>query len=117
MTKNTGATIDQYSIIVIPLPDQDGGGFLAHVPDLPGCMGDGATPEQAVTDVRRAMVEWLDSCATPPRATSWPPEAFLEHGEVPREVITAFRADMAARFGIGQGKGDYLVIDDPFQRP
>ena len=52
--------IDHYAIIVIPLSEEDGGGFVARVPDLAGCMGDGETPEEAVADVRRAMVEWID---------------------------------------------------------
>ncbi|CAK0770758.1 hypothetical protein WCLP8_4630002 [uncultured Gammaproteobacteria bacterium] len=30
-----------------PLSEADGGGWLAEVPDLPGCMSDGATPEEA----------------------------------------------------------------------
>lgn len=52
--------IDHYAIIVMPLSDEDGGGFVARVPDLAGCIGDGETPEEAVADVRRAMVEWID---------------------------------------------------------
>jgi predicted RNase H-like HicB family nuclease len=47
-----------YAIIVRPLSEEDGGGFLAFVPDLPHCLGDGATPEEAVADVRSAMIEW-----------------------------------------------------------
>lgn len=30
-----------YRIVVQPLPAEDGGGYLAYVPDLPGCMADG----------------------------------------------------------------------------
>ena len=30
-----------YAIIVEPLSAEDGGGFVATVPDLPGCMSDG----------------------------------------------------------------------------
>jgi hypothetical protein len=37
----------EYPIAVEPLPMAEGGGFLATAPDLPGCMGDGATPEEA----------------------------------------------------------------------
>ena len=30
---------------------EDGGGYLAVVPDLPGCMSDGDTPAEAVQNV------------------------------------------------------------------
>jgi antitoxin HicB len=52
--------IDHYTIIVMPLSKEDGGGFIARVPDLAGCIGDGETPEEAVADARRAMIEWID---------------------------------------------------------
>lgn len=56
--------IDSYIIVVAPIPTEDGGGFVARVPDLTGCMGDGPTPEAAVTDARRAIIEWLDAYQT-----------------------------------------------------
>lgn len=48
-----------YSVIVEPLPAEDGGGFVALVPDLPGCMSDGETPEEALTNVQDAISEWI----------------------------------------------------------
>ena len=52
--------IDKYCIFVMPLEEEDGGGFIARVPDLPGCSGDGSTPERAIRDARKAIVEWID---------------------------------------------------------
>lgn len=51
----------EYSIFVIPLVEEDGGGYLSIVPDLPGCMSDGETPEQALANGREAMREWLET--------------------------------------------------------
>ncbi len=48
-----------YPIRILPLPEEDGGGWLAMVEDLPGCMGDGETPEEAFADARAAMKEWM----------------------------------------------------------
>ncbi|MHB8886606.1 MAG: type II toxin-antitoxin system HicB family antitoxin [Methylovirgula sp.] len=48
-----------YPLIVEPLSEEDGGGFVAIVPDLPGCMSDGETPEEAVTNVRDAINAWI----------------------------------------------------------
>jgi hypothetical protein len=32
-----------YAVVIEPLTDEEGGGFVATVPDLPGCMSDGDT--------------------------------------------------------------------------
>ena len=50
-----------YAIVVEPLSAEDGGGWLASVPALPGCMGDGETREEAMTDVLAAIEEWKDA--------------------------------------------------------
>ena len=50
--------ISDYAIIVEPLTEPNGGGWLASVPALPGCIGDGATPEAALNDAKAAMAEW-----------------------------------------------------------
>jgi predicted RNase H-like HicB family nuclease len=36
-------------------------GYLASVPDLPGCVTGGATPEEAVEMLQEAMAAWLES--------------------------------------------------------
>ena len=51
----------RYTILIEPLSDDDGGGFLATVPDLPGCMSDGETPEEAAVNVQDAILAWLES--------------------------------------------------------
>ena len=50
-----------YPVLIAPLPPNDGGGFLALVPDLPGCMSDGASPEEAVADVQDAIATWIEA--------------------------------------------------------
>ena len=49
----------RYRVHIEPLPAEDGGGYLAHVPDLPGCVSDGETPEEALANVTDAVEEWL----------------------------------------------------------
>jgi predicted RNase H-like HicB family nuclease len=51
----------EYPVIVAPLSDEDGGGFSAVVPDLPGCISDGDTPEQALANVRDAIEAWIEA--------------------------------------------------------
>jgi len=54
-------TIVSYPVMLSPLPPEDGGGFLATVPDLPGCMSDGSTPEEAYMNVQAAITMWLQA--------------------------------------------------------
>lgn len=49
-----------YLVIIEPLSAEDGGGFVALVPDLPGCMSDGETPEQALAEVQGAIESWIE---------------------------------------------------------
>ena len=51
----------EYSVLLEPLSPEDGGGFLATVPDLPGCMSDGETPEEAVANVQDAILAWMEA--------------------------------------------------------
>jgi antitoxin HicB len=50
----------EYPVIIEPLPEDEGGGFVALVPDLPGCMSDGDTAEAALAAVRDAVAAWLE---------------------------------------------------------
>jgi len=47
-------------MIFEPLPEDEGGGFAALVPDLPGCMSDGETPEAALASVQDAAAAWIE---------------------------------------------------------
>jgi antitoxin HicB len=49
-----------YPVLIEPLGAEDGGGFLATVPDLPGCMSDGESAEAALSNVKAAIAEWID---------------------------------------------------------
>ncbi len=35
--------------------------FVVEVPELPGCMADGETYEQAVTNARQVIEEWIET--------------------------------------------------------
>jgi predicted RNase H-like HicB family nuclease len=51
--------IAQYSFQVRPLAKEEGGGYLIEFPDLPGCMSDGETPEEAIVNGRDAVKCYL----------------------------------------------------------
>ena len=50
-----------YPFQITPLSEDEGGGYLITFPDLPGCMSDGDTPEEAILNVRDAIRTWLDT--------------------------------------------------------
>ncbi|KAB1079053.1 type II toxin-antitoxin system HicB family antitoxin [Methylobacterium soli] len=49
-----------YPVVITPLSVEEGGGFAATVPDLPGCMSDGETPEDALHNVLDAIDSWIE---------------------------------------------------------
>jgi antitoxin HicB len=51
----------EYSVRIERLAESDGGGYLAIVPDLPGCMSDGETPEEALQNVQEAIASWIEA--------------------------------------------------------
>lgn len=78
----------EYPVVLRPLSTEDGGGWIALVPDLPGCMSDGATAKEALENVEGAIAEWKDTA----RAMGRPiprPDASLEKSleqEVPEYI-------------------------------
>lgn len=38
--------------------------FLAEVPELPGCMADGASYEHAVANAQEVIAEWLETACS-----------------------------------------------------
>jgi antitoxin HicB len=48
-----------YRFVVRPLTEEDGGGYLVEFPDLPGCMSDGETVEEAIMNGLDAMQGWI----------------------------------------------------------
>lgn len=48
-----------YRFTVRPLGDDEGGGYLIEFPDLPGCMSDGETVEEAIENGVDAMRGWI----------------------------------------------------------
>jgi predicted RNase H-like HicB family nuclease len=50
--------VRDYEVVIRHLSDDDGGGYLATVPELPGCMTDGETRAEALEHVEDAMLAW-----------------------------------------------------------
>ena len=50
---------EDYPFDLRPLSKAEGGGWLITWPDLPGCMSDGETPEEAIENGRDAFAGWV----------------------------------------------------------
>lgn len=40
---------------IVLRPDEIDGGFIAECPEIPGCLSEGATEEEAMTNIREAI--------------------------------------------------------------
>ena len=49
----------QYPVSIRPLTKDEGGGYLAEFPDLPGCMADGETVEETIHEASDALHAWI----------------------------------------------------------
>jgi antitoxin HicB len=47
--------LEDYPFTIRPLTSDEGGGYLIEFPDIPGCMSDGKTPEEAIINGRDAL--------------------------------------------------------------
>ncbi|MEY8689117.1 MAG: type II toxin-antitoxin system HicB family antitoxin [Leptothrix sp. (in: b-proteobacteria)] len=52
---------ESYAHTVSPLSAEDGGGYLITFQDLPGCMSDGETMEEAIANGRDAFASWVSA--------------------------------------------------------
>lgn len=55
--------MSQYQILINRSPRDEA--YVVRVPDLPGCMMDGATLEEAIHNARDAVAAWIEEPADP----------------------------------------------------
>jgi antitoxin HicB len=64
MKKKNTPRFEDYRFELRPLTKDEGGGILITWPDLPGCMSDGETIEEAIANGRDAFASWMHVCQT-----------------------------------------------------
>ena len=60
MSAKTNLNPDAYQFTVRPLSKEEGGGYLVEYPDIPGCMSDGETIEEAIVNGKEALRDCID---------------------------------------------------------
>ena len=92
---------EAYMHEVAPLSAEDGGGFVITFPDLPGCMSDGETIEEAVANGREAFSSWIaavvDMGRPVPPPTARPVELLEVSGKFVARLPKSLHARLAAR--------------------
>lgn len=99
VSKAKTETIGGYAIMVEPLGKADGGGWLASVPALAGCIGDGETPEEALADAEAAIAEWTAAAKQLGRDVPGPQALGQWRQRVPRSLHEKLKI-IAAREGV-----------------
>ena len=51
-----------YEIKIRKLTSEEGDGWFAEIPLLPGCISDGETPEEAIFNINDAKKCWVETC-------------------------------------------------------
>lgn len=62
--------MNKYEIILY-WSDEDGA-FIADVPELPGCMADGSTRQEALINAEKIMEIWIETARSLGRTVSKP---------------------------------------------
>lgn len=87
--------MDKYSIAIYPLAEEDGGGYAAVFPDLPGCMSDGDTPEKALENAQDAFAAWMGVQKERDVDIPKPGAAVNDIDKEQREILDALRTTAA----------------------
>jgi len=90
----------QYAILVKPLSEEDGGGYLATVPDLPGCQSDGASMAEAVDNVAGAIESWKEAAEELGRDVPAPGSARGEWRQRVPKTLHAHLTELARAEGV-----------------
>ncbi len=52
-----------YNYEIILYWSEEDGAFIAEVPELPGCMADGSTRVEALTNAEQIISEWIETAS------------------------------------------------------
>ena len=85
----------EYPFTIRPLTEDEGSGYLIEFTDLPGCISDGETPEEAVANGRDALKSWLRTARE--FGDSIPKPGGSASGQWRQRVPKSLHARLAAR--------------------
>lgn len=82
--------ISEYPFTIRHLSNEEGGGYLIEFPDLPGCMSDGETIDQAIDNGQDAIKAWIEAAKEMGRSIPKPGQLESQSGKwvqrVPKSI-------------------------------
>jgi antitoxin HicB len=96
-TKSLPRRPQDYMVVVRALAADEGGGFLAEIPDLPGCTGDGETEQAAIDDAHDAAREWMEETRRLGRSIPRPGSADAYSGKWVQRVPKSLHRRLASQ--------------------
>jgi antitoxin HicB len=84
-----------YPFEMRPLSEAEGAGWLISFPDLPGCIADGDTPEEAMVNGKDALEAWIKAVREAGKAVPKPGET--PSGKFMARVPRSLHARLAER--------------------
>jgi predicted RNase H-like HicB family nuclease len=88
---------EEYMHEISPLSVEDGGGFIITFPDLPGCMSDGETMEEAIINGRDAFIAWVSAAVDSKRPVPPPASRPVELVEASGRFVARLPKSLHAR--------------------
>jgi antitoxin HicB len=105
-----------YPIVVVPLSQDEGGGFLGFAPDLRGCMSDGETPEDALRNAQEAVREWIEEASVLGRNIPEPGSAQMKAKEGLTKLSQALKDQEEKIASLESGVDDVRKAIDRVER-
>ena len=96
MAKKHNFDFDLYPFTVRRLPEEEGGGYLVEYPDIPNCIADGRTVEEAVCHGRESLEACLATLAEFGKHSP-PPGSKLSSGQWRQRVPRSLHARLVER--------------------
>ncbi len=87
----------EYPFIIRHLTKNDGGGYLIEFPDLPGCLSDGETVDEAIHNGRDAIHCWLHAAQESGRSIPKPGDFELQSGKWVQRVPKSLHCRLAEK--------------------
>jgi len=89
--------VSEYPFTMRHLLKEEGGGYLIEFPDLPGCMSDGETIEETITNGKDAVEAWIEAAKNMNRSIPEPGELECQSGKWVQRVPKSIHLRLVTR--------------------
>jgi antitoxin HicB len=102
--------VPDYPFTIRHLSAEEGGGYLIEFPDLPGCMSDGETIEEAIQNGQDAVACWIAAAKESGRAIPKPGQLEKQSGKWVQRVPKSIHLRLVEKARLERVSLNTLVI-------